>query len=189
MTKKTKASSSKPRKRILYVGIDLSFNATGICVSDKKFKRVTTGLISSRKGDSLFNRVQYISQEIRHYIAAQVDERTTIKCIGIEQLSYGSKGQRGAQIAYLHYRVRLDLMEWFVKRFKKDCPLYTVPATTLKKWVTNNGRAQKNLMMKETFKRWGFDTDDDNICDAYCVCRYVVEKQVFKKPPELEKVM
>lgn len=189
MAKSTKKSSKKSASRILYVGIDLSFSATGICVSNKKFDRVSTGIISSRKDDSLFDRVRYISQEIRNYIASQVVKGTKIKCIAIEQLAYGSRSHRQLQIAYLHYRVRVDLMEWYVKEFKADCPLYVVPPSTLKKFVTGKGNCKKNVMLKCCYQNWEFDTNDDNICDAYCVCRYAVTKKLFKTPPTLERVM
>jgi Holliday junction resolvasome RuvABC endonuclease subunit len=45
--------------------------------------------------------------------------------------------------------------------------LIIVPPSTLKKYLTGKGAGDKNLVMKHVFKRWGFDVDDDNQCDAF----------------------
>jgi crossover junction endodeoxyribonuclease RuvC len=40
-------------------------------------------------------------------------------------------------------------------------------APLLKKFVAGKGNVDKNVVLKEVFKRWQFDTDDDNIADAF----------------------
>ena len=36
----------------------------------------------------------------------------------------------------------------------------------LKKFVTGKGNVEKSVVMKEVYKRFGIDTDDDNTADA-----------------------
>ena len=43
----------------------------------------------------------------------------------------------------------------------------SIPPGSLKKFVTTNGQAKKELILKNVFKRWGFDTDSNNIADAF----------------------
>ena len=45
----------------------------------------------------------------------------------------------------------------------------------IKKFWTGNGRADKDMMIKEANKR-GFDTDNDNCADALALLHYVIEK-------------
>lgn len=48
-------------------------------------------------------------------------------------------------------------------------PFIEVAPSTLKKFVTGKGNAKKQLMLLHVYKRWGFDTDNDNIADAYAL--------------------
>lgn len=44
-------------------------------------------------------------------------------------------------------------------------------APQLKKFVTGSGVAQKDMMMKEVLKRWGFDAKSNDEADAYGLAR------------------
>jgi crossover junction endodeoxyribonuclease RuvC len=44
--------------------------------------------------------------------------------------------------------------------------------TSLKKFVTGVGNCKKELILKEVYKVWGFDTNDNNISDAYGLAMY-----------------
>ena len=44
-----------------------------------------------------------------------------------------------------------------------------VSPTMLKKFFTGKGTADKNIMIKEAYKRYGFDTDSDDIADAFAL--------------------
>lgn len=45
-----------------------------------------------------------------------------------------------------------------------------VPPATLKKFVAGKGNAPKAVMLKEVFRRFGVDVDDDNLADAAGLC-------------------
>lgn len=45
--------------------------------------------------------------------------------------------------------------------------LIAVPPASLKKFLTGSGAGMKNVVVKHVFKRWNFDVDDDNQCDAF----------------------
>lgn len=46
-----------------------------------------------------------------------------------------------------------------------------VAPSTLKKFITGNGHADKNLILKAVLQKWGLDVDDDNEADAYGLAR------------------
>lgn len=56
---------------------------------------------------------------------------------------------------------------------KNQYPLYEVPPTTLKKFVTGKGNSKKDLMMLEAYKRWGVEGTDNQI-DSYGLAMFGV---------------
>ena len=66
---------------------------------------------------------------------------------------------------------------------------YLVAPTSLKKYVTGKGTGvQKNQMLLQTYKKWGVEFHDDNLCDSYGLARLVsgrhelaYEKEVYDK--------
>jgi Holliday junction resolvasome RuvABC endonuclease subunit len=46
-----------------------------------------------------------------------------------------------------------------------------VPPSTLKKYVTGKGRAEKSQMMLQVYKKWGAEFNDDNAADSYGLAR------------------
>ncbi len=44
-----------------------------------------------------------------------------------------------------------------------------VPPSTLKKFTTGKGHAEKDGMRMEVLKRWGYESTDNNDCDAYAL--------------------
>jgi hypothetical protein len=50
-------------------------------------------------------------------------------------------------------------------------PYVLVPPATLKKFITGKGNSPKNIMLKEIFKRFAMDFDDDNVADAYSLAQ------------------
>lgn len=46
-------------------------------------------------------------------------------------------------------------------------PFIVIPPTTLKKWATGSGTADKIAMAVATFEEWGLKFNDDNQCDSF----------------------
>lgn len=59
--------------------------------------------------------------------------------------------------------------------FRRGIPCLGVGVGQIKKFWTGNGRADKDMMIKEAKKR-GFDTDNDNCADALALLHYVIKK-------------
>jgi Holliday junction resolvasome RuvABC endonuclease subunit len=71
----------------------------------------------------------------------------------------------GAKIA------REALGEWGgllrVTLYRCGVPYGVAPPASLKAFVTGSGAAEKSLVLREVFRRWGYEARDDNDADAY----------------------
>lgn len=56
-------------------------------------------------------------------------------------------------------------------RLYKGPGFFAVPPATLKKFAANKGNVGKEIILKEIFKRWDFDTDSSDIGDAFALVK------------------
>lgn len=147
------------KKRIL--GIDLSLTGTGYSLWGSQYSH-DEGLINTDKMIGLA-RIDHILNDIMYLIDIEHKAGTELLVV-MEDFSFGSKGSALFQIAGLGYLVR----HWL---WKENIDFVLVPPTVLKKFVTGVGNSDKNVILKEIYKRWGEDINDDNIGDAYGLAR------------------
>lgn len=62
-----------------------------------------------------------------------------------------------------------EVLRWHLLEFTKV--IVEVAPGTLKKFVFEKGNASKELMVKEVYRRWGFDTTSNDQADAYGLFR------------------
>jgi crossover junction endodeoxyribonuclease RuvC len=86
--------------------------------------------------------------------------------IGVEGYSFGSKFNH--EIMYSVGTV----IRYFL--WQSEYAYRIIPPTTLKKFVTGKGNSKKDLMMLGVYKTWGFDTQNDNVADAYALAMYTL---------------
>jgi crossover junction endodeoxyribonuclease RuvC len=149
------------KSRVL--GLDLSLTGTGWYEYNKPDPEHAmetyldaSGLIETKKMIGL-DRIHFILTEVMKLVNKQT-------LIIVEDFSFGSKGSALFQIAGLGYIVRHEL-------WSQGIDFILVPPTVLKKFVTGAGNSDKSVMLKEIYKRWQADINDDNIGDAYGLCR------------------
>lgn len=68
--------------------------------------------------------------------------------------------------------VKLLLADTFSPFEKPSRPLQ-VPPTSLKKFVTGRGNANKQEVVLSAYKTWSVEFTDDNAADSYCLARLV----------------
>lgn len=146
-----------------FIGIDLSLNATGIVILNEEEKVIKEEIISSNSKDEI--EVRLIS--IRNAISKLISNS---KVIYVEGLSYMSVSSTMAQLAALNFVIRVWLYE-------NNFNFKIVAPTQLKKFVSGKGNSKKSLMIKEVYKKWGYDTEDDNLADAYGLARMALEEK------------
>jgi crossover junction endodeoxyribonuclease RuvC len=141
------------------VGIDLSLTGTGL-VATKDGKMSDKKLIKSKPGGSRpldeIRRIKQIKEEIIKFLV-----KNQPKVVVIEGLAFMARNTTAlVQLAGLNYLVR-DYLE------EEGTNFLIVAPTTLKKFITGKGNAQKDQMMLETYKRYRVSFDDDNLCDGF----------------------
>lgn len=136
-----------------YIGIDLSLTNTGMA-------RAQPGHLVRAMWNVQIVPIPDIDARLLIVVCAVLDSFDSAECVFVlEGLSRFSISPLALEIAGLHYLLRSKLVELGRK-------FVVVPPTTLKKFICGTGAAKKELMLKEMFRRYGVDTDDNNQADA-----------------------
>ena len=150
-------------KKELFCGIDPSITNTGVTLIDGGFNVIEQQLICTSVQKRPFDtelRLIHIVKQLEFLLNYKRD----LKIVNIEGISFGSKGEGVAQLAALNYLIRIFLLQ-------NDILYSEIPPTKLKKFITGKGQCKKNLILKEVYKKWNVDIDDDNIADSYVLAR------------------
>jgi len=140
---------------MIFIGIDLSLTETGFCVlggEDQIIRTYKTKLKGCK-------RLRYLKDKILGSVMA-----FNADVIAIEGYSFGSKHSHQASIGELGGLIKLDISEMNI-----DCII--VPPTSLKKFVTGKGVADKQKMQESANRKWGVTLFNDNENDAYCLAQ------------------
>lgn len=93
--------------------------------------------------------------------------------IDIKEIYYEDVRRHNGLFAARAYGGYLAILQMWAHERNIECS--GVGVGQIKKFWTGNGRADKEMMIKEANKR-GFDTDNDNCADALALLHYVIEK-------------
>lgn len=86
----------------------------------------------------------------------------------IEGYAMGVRGGKVFQIGEWGGVLRLVLSDYGIKT------IYTVPPSTLKKFVIGHakpGQSGKDIMLLKTFQKWGVEFSDHDLSDAFCLAK------------------
>ena len=135
------------------MGVDTS-TKTGYVILDDVGDIVKVGVVHYKPMSNRYARFAHYSRDI----AALVDAYG-VDLVVIEGYAYAGKFNNALQYE-LGACIRMRL-------YQDEVPFVEVAPTSLKKFVTGKGNCKKDLMLLEVYKRWDFDTSDDNEADAY----------------------
>jgi len=148
------------------LGLDISLTSTGLAWYSGN--EINTGRICPNMPHEEIPRYLFILEKI-----FQIIERIHPEVVILEGYSYGSRGSAVYQYAEL-----VGILKFLLHR--KNIKLIVVPPTTIKKFVTGSGRADKQSMSDAAYWNWGaefFDVEHENdMCDAYCLVKYYLEE-------------
>ncbi len=131
------------------VGVDLSLTATGLAI------QFTDGTIHRT-----ISAPKLAGMERLDCLAEQIDGKIALGDLVIfEDLAFSMNNAYAKENAGLAYLIRWRL-------WKRGIPYLLVTASSLKKFVTGAGNAEKSLLLREVYKRWGVDAANDNEADA-----------------------
>lgn len=149
---------------MIYIGIDQSLSATGICVTGKDMQILSIETIVSDKLRGV-ERLFMIVEHIKNIILQLEDDIVVVR----EGYSYQSKGHV-FELGELGGAI--DLMLYNLKD-KKNITEYVVPPTLWKKFIFGSGDTKKDTKyLLKAFKKTGIEFDNDNEADSYMILKY-----------------
>jgi len=178
----------------MIAGVDYSMTSPAICLSplnDFKFENCTFSfLTTSKKYDTVVDNIsgkyfEYENEMKRydtissHFLDLLLDYN--VRVCYIEEYSMGSKGR------VFHIAENTGVFKYRMWNFGVD--FVTVAPTTIKKFATGKGNANKEKMQESFIQETGKDlkamldmTDkqwnpSSDIIDAYYICKYAVHEQ------------
>lgn len=134
------------------LGADLSLTRTGIAAPDGNAHVLRPPHGAKQPEERL--------AWLRRSLLAEVTEHD-VTIVALEGFSFGSRGRTLDQVHGLGWIIRMALRE-------AEVPYVIVPPSTLKRYATGRGNADKAAMQMAAQKRLGYDTDkpDDNEVDS-----------------------
>jgi len=180
----------------IYMGIDQSLTSTGITIIKKtgknreeltdtsKYKILHSEIISTKPASGALEvRIGFIKQRIIELIY-----EFEIYSVGIESLAYAGFGGNSAKSA--NGRVLAGLFFTILSELSlKEIKYHVINITSLKKFVTNDGRADKIVMLNK-IPEDNLDTLSEmsnkkinskmflDIVDSYWICRFAIIKDI-----------
>ena len=154
----------------LFVGIDPGFTDTAIVVIDEDGKVIDEVHVSVTDkdigGDCDICRIIEYESRIRGVL---MPFASNPDCwMAVEKPLGANKGKGVAvQWAYTSIILAVAMHCDDMKRLAYHTP------SKIKKFITGKGNSKKELMLKEIYKRWGFETDNHNTGDAYAIAQLV----------------
>jgi len=144
---------------MIALGADLSLTGTGVSVLEDGKVKEQTSIKSSPVGKKAKDEIVRLRTIVSSLM--EIVDKYKPDVVVLEGIAFMSRNTTAlAQLAGLNYMVRSALVE-------RGIPFLIVAPTTLKKYVTGSGNASKDVMMLETYKRFGVSILDNNIADAY----------------------
>lgn len=157
-----KLENANMSKDSVTIGLDMSLTGTGFCMLGEGKITVETIKTTPKTAENDLARLIYITDEIMR----RIPTNTSMICIE-DFFTPQNAMQMGSAIklAMLGASIRLAL-------YKAAMPFYVVAPSQIKKYIVGSGAAQKSLVIREVFKKYGLDVKDDNQADA-CVLAHI----------------
>lgn len=140
------------------MGVDTS-TKTGYVILDDGGEVLKVGVLHYKPEANRFSRFAHYSDSLCDLISTY-----GVELVVIEGYAYAGKFNNSLQYE-LGACIRMRLYE-------RSVSFVEVPPTSLKKFVTGKGNAKKDLMLLGVYKRWDFDTEDDNEADAFGLAKF-----------------
>ena len=156
---------TKPKQ--LYGGLDPSYSCTACVLLDEDGALVMAKQVKAPKKDysSVPARLTFIRDQVVAFFDTYGPE-----LIAVEGYAHGAKFGR-EQAGELGGTLRVALWE-------AGFPYANIAVPTLKKFVTGQGNAKKDVMMREVFRKWAYEAVDDNDNDAYGLAQFAMRLHV-----------
>jgi crossover junction endodeoxyribonuclease RuvC len=148
----------------IFVGIDQSLTGTGIVAFDQQGTLIAQDLFETKAGKVPLDEVErFIVQFNRCHNFVTTNAKGRTPCVVMEDFAYSQPHQMAALGGLgWHFRIMMSRTPWHFA---------TCSTNTLKKVATGSGAAAKEQVMLGVYKRWTFESSDNNVADAYVLGR------------------
>ena len=157
----------------LFIGMDPSYNGFAIILLNTKGEMIEQRLLKTDSKKEAEERIIELESGFDF-----IPNVLALHSVYIEGPAYSSQGAFMLQMGALHFYLRVFL-------FKNKINFKVIAPGTLKKFVAGTGVAKKELMLLKTYKKWGVEFNDNNLCDAYGLARMALEE--YKDGEKQEK--
>jgi crossover junction endodeoxyribonuclease RuvC len=140
---------------IITLGIDPSLTATGYC---RMIDGTTTTWGEWKTKEKGLPRLSWLNHMIREELLS-----SDYALVCIEGYAFARPNQ-AHQLGELGGVLRLQL-------YYRDNPWLEIAPAALKKFATGKGNADKEQIMLQVYKRWGFEAESNNVADAYVLAK------------------
>lgn len=171
------------KKRYNFIALDYAMNRPGICLTDltqpQSFRCFSYDTPDKNKYDHRISRFHdygdILINEIPYIIS------TTRTVIMLEDYAAGAKG-RTNEIAECTGILKYKLI---VEHGVHPSQIWLCHISHLKMFVSMKGNSKKELILKEVYKKWGLDTDDNNEADAFVMWKIL--RALYNPDPTITK--
>jgi crossover junction endodeoxyribonuclease RuvC len=166
------------------IGIDPSLRNTGVCVFQEAGEVVFSSVFATKKAKRISKQKETVAEALVGRLKDLVKifnlsrvlfDKYQPTVVAIEGYSYGSK------IALPLQGEVMTAIMFGTRSLSSQSLIVIVPPTSVKKFLSSKGTAKKELMLKEVYRQYGFDTDDNNIADAFVLGKMAWHIAHFRK--------
>lgn len=138
------------------VGLDIS-TKTGMVILDENLNVLLAKELNIKVYKSNLDRANKMSFLVMENLNLPQYKRPGL--VVLEGYGYSNTNTL-VTLAEIGTAIRLSLL-------RNNIRMVDVPPTSLKKFITGKGTSQKDSIMLEIYKRWGFESETNNIADAF----------------------
>ena len=152
----------------IIIGLDISLSNSGIVKLDTENNTISKFTIKTHPNPNRMARLEKFWKIFLEIIDDYCfgDKVLANKVLfSLEDYSYAIRNSR----SLISLAEQGGLIRFHFHKIGANLQLYA-PAE-VKKFATGKGNAKKELMIKAVYKKWGFDTNDQNLADGYVVAR------------------
>lgn len=157
---------------IVTVGLDLSLTSSGVCVKRGMVINIETIKTTPKTCENDLARLRYISNAVIQRIPQDV----AMICVEDFFTPMGHTIGAAISLAMLGAIVRLSLYERAYKFFVVSPP-------QLKKWILTKGVGDKNLVIREVYKKFSISVSNDDEADSIVLAHIAGDLLVYPDIP------
>jgi len=153
------------------IGIDQSLTNTGVVIIKEGKAILCDNVKSGPEGKHMNERIHRINDiyvRIRKILAPIIlDGKQEEVILSIEGYSFASRSGQAFSLGELGGILRYNFFMDIGAKLGEKMRYLEITPNQLKKYATGKGQCEKDLIIKEVYKNFAFDTNDNNTADAF----------------------